>query len=163
PSPASRVPGPGGVLSDPAAGGGKRPLLFFYRGSWCPFCTTELGGLRKRYREILDRGVEVVAISVDPPQISEALRRKLELPIRILSDVDGTLMDPLHIRHDGRMPPALIAGEVAKVNPSRDIFLATTFLLDEHGVIRWVYRPDTYRMRASIDELVAAIDSLSPS
>jgi hypothetical protein len=48
-----------------------------------------------------------------------------------------------------------IAGEVAKVNPSRDIFLATTFLLDERGVIRWAYRPDTYRMRASVDEIVA--------
>ena len=102
----------------------------------------------------------MVAVSVDPPDISEALRRRLELPIRILSDVDGTLMDPLHIRHDGGMPPALIAGEVAKVNPSKDIFLTTTFLLDERGVIRWVYRPDTYRMRASVDEIVAAIDAL---
>jgi peroxiredoxin len=97
---------------------------------------------------------------LDLQGISEALRRKLELPIRILSDVDGTLMEPLNIRHDGGMPPALIAGEVAKVNPSKDIFLATTFLLDERGVIRWVYRPDTYRMRASVDEIVAAIDAL---
>jgi hypothetical protein len=24
-------------------------------------------------------------------------------------------------------------------------------------VIRWIYRPDTYRMRASIDELIAAV------
>ena len=62
-------------------------------------------------------------------------------------------MEPLNIRHDGGMPPALIAGEVAKVNPSKDIFLATTFL-------RWVYRPDTYRMRASVDEIVAAFDAL---
>jgi len=119
---------------------------------------TELGELRKRYREIMDRGVEVVALSVDPPAIAEKLRKKLDLPIRILCDVDGTLMDPLHIRHDGGMPPAMVAGEVAKINPSKDLFLATNFLLDEQGVIRWIYRPDTYRMRASIDELIAAID-----
>jgi peroxiredoxin len=100
----------------------------------------------------------VVAVSVDPPEISEALRRKLDLPIRILCDVQGTLMDPLGIRHDGGLPPGLITGEVAKVNPSRDIFLVTTFLLDEGGVIRWIYRPDTYRMRASVDEILAAID-----
>ena len=98
-------------------------------------------------------------MSVDPPEISEALRRKLDLPVRILCDVQGTLMDPLGIRHDGGMPPALIAGEVAKVNPSSDIFLATTFLLDEEGVIRWIYRPDTYRMRASVDEILAAIEA----
>ena len=91
--------------------------------------------------------------------MSEKLRRKLDLPIRIASDVDGTLMDPLNIRHDAGMPPALIAGEVAKTNPSKDLFLATNFLLDEQGVIRWVYRPDTYRMRASFDEILAAIDA----
>ena len=99
-------------------------------------------------------------MSVDPPEISEALRSKLDLPILMVCDVGGTLMDPLNIRHDGGMPPGLIAGEVAKVNPSKDLFLATNFLLDEQGVIRWIYRPDTYRVRASIDELVAAIDSL---
>jgi hypothetical protein len=25
-------------------------------------------------------------------------------------------------------------------------------------VIRWIYRPDTYRMRASVDEILAIID-----
>jgi len=98
-------------------------------------------------------------VSVDPPEVSERLRQRLQLPIRILSDVGGSLMDPLGIRHDGGMPPALIAGEVATLNPSKDLFLTTTFLLDERGVIRWIYRPDTYRMRASIDEIIAAIDA----
>jgi peroxiredoxin len=108
----------------------------------------------------MERGVEVVAVSVDPPEIAEAMRRKLELPMKILCDTGGTLMDPLGIRHDGGMPPNLIAGEVGRVNPSRDLFLATNYLVDEKGVIRWIYRPDTYRMRASIDELVTAVDSL---
>jgi peroxiredoxin len=99
-------------------------------------------------------------VSVDPPELSEQLRRRLDLPMRILADVDGTLMDPLNIRHDGGMPPDHIAGAVAKINPSRDLFLSTNFLVDEAGVIRWIYRPDTYRMRASVDELLAAIDAL---
>jgi hypothetical protein len=80
--------------------------------------------------------------------------------MKILCDVDCTLMEPLGIRDDAGMPPALIAGEVAKINPSKDLFLATNYLVDGSGVIRWIYRPDTYRMRASIDELVAAIDAL---
>src|ERR1051326_9640761 len=91
---------------------------------------TELGELRKRYREIMDRGVEIVAVSVDPPAITEKLRKKLDLPIRFLCDVNGTLMDPLHIRHDGGMPPAMVAGEGARINPSKHLFLATNFLLE---------------------------------
>ena len=107
----------------------------------------------------MDRGVEVVAISVDPPEISEPLRKRLDLPMKILSDVQGTLMDPLNIRHDGGRPLDVVAGQVAKINPSKDLFLSTNFLVDEQGTIRWIYRPDTYRMRASVDELIAAIDA----
>jgi len=99
-------------------------------------------------------------VSVDPPEIAERMRRRLDLPMKILCDVKGTLMDPLGIRDDGGMPPSLVAGEVARINPSRDLFLATNYLVDEQGMIRWVYRPDTYRMRASIDELIAAIDAM---
>jgi peroxiredoxin len=115
---------------------------------------TELGELRKRYGEIAGRGVELVAVSVDPPEVSERLRRRLGLEIRFLSDPDGTLMEPLHIRHRGGRP-----GPPADVAAGADIFLPTTFLLDGDGVIRWIYRPDTYRVRASPSELVAAIDA----
>lgn len=99
-------------------------------------------------------------MSVDPPEVAEPMRRKLGLPIRILCDVDGKLMDPLNIRHDGGRPPDVVAGQVAKINPSRDLFLATNFLVGADGVIQWIYRPDTYRMRASVDELIAAIDAI---
>ena len=119
---------------------------------------TELGELRKRYRDILDRRAEVVAVSIDPPDVSEKLRRKLDLAIRFLSDEHGTLMDGLHVRHRNAMPPRLISGRPSDGN--RDLFLSTTFLLDEAGVIRWVYRPDTYRVRAPVRELLRAIDAL---
>jgi peroxiredoxin len=117
---------------------------------------TELGELRKSYGEIAERGVEVVAVSVDPPEVSERLRRRLGLEIRFLSDPDGTLMDPLHIRHRGGRPGFLPPAEGAA---RADIFLPTTFLLDGDGVIRWIYRPDTYRVRASPREVLAAIDA----
>ena len=88
------------------------------------------------------------------------MRKRLDLPIRLVSDSEGTLMDPLNIRHDGGMPPAVITGEVSQRLSSRDLFLATNYLTDEQGVIRWIFRPDTYRMRVSVDEILAAIDRL---
>jgi peroxiredoxin len=100
----------------------------------------------------------VVAVSVDPPDVSERLRQKLGLPIRFLSDERGTLMDALHIRHRDGMPPSFITHRPD--GASRDLFLSTTFLLDEAGVIRWVYRPDTYRVRAPAREVLRAIDAL---
>jgi peroxiredoxin len=102
-------------------------------------------------------------VSVDPPDISEKLRKRLDLPIRLVSDSEGTLMDPLGIRHDAGMPPSLVSGEVSKRLSSRDLFLATNYLTDEAGRIRWIFRPDTYRMRVSIDEILRAIDALGPA
>jgi peroxiredoxin len=118
-----------------------------------------MGQLREHWQEILDRRVDVVAVSVDPPEISEKLRRKIGVGIRFISDERGTLMDDLHVRHRNAMPPRLISGRPSDGN--RDLFLSTTFLLDEAGVIRWVYRPDTYRVRAPARELLRAIDALA--
>jgi peroxiredoxin len=123
---------------------------------------TELGELREHYGEILERGVEVVAVSVDPPETSERLRRRLALEIRFVSDPEGTLMDPLGIRHRGGRPPF-----GAPAGASRDIFLPTTFLVDVDagaggagaGVVRWVYRPHSYRVRATPQEVLAALDA----
>jgi peroxiredoxin len=126
-------------------------LLLFYRGGWCPFCRAELAELRDRWREIHDRGVEILAVSSEPAERSEALRRKLELPITFLSDTEGVLMDALGIRDAGAMDE----------RPAReDIFLPTTFLVDADGVIRWVFRPGSYRVRAGVARILEAIDAL---
>jgi peroxiredoxin len=102
----------------------------------------------------------VLCVSVDPPEVSERLRRKLDLPMRFLSDEHGTLMDALGVRHRDGLPPSFVTGDTAKGRQSRDIYLATTFLLDAEGTIRWLYRPDTYRVRAAAGEVLRAIDAL---
>lgn len=136
---------------------GRRHLVLLYRGDWCPFCQVELAQLRKRYDDIAARGVDVVAISVDPPETSAALSERMGGRIEFVSDAEGTLLDQLGVRDRGGLP-----GPFAKGRESRDIFLPTTFLLDEQRRVRWVYRPDTYRVRATPDEIVAAIDALGP-
>jgi peroxiredoxin len=47
-----------------------------------------LADYRERYQEIRSAGADLVAISVDRPSQSEALRCELDLPFRILSDAD---------------------------------------------------------------------------
>ena len=131
---------------------------------------TELGELRKRYGDILERGVEVVAVSVDPPDTSELLRRRLRLDIRFLSDCEGVLLDRLGIRDRGGRPPAALMppGHRQRVD-DRDIFLPTTFLVsvpdlaDAPATILWVYRPESYRVRATPGEVIAAIDAVRES
>lgn len=93
-------------------------------------------------------------MSVDPPEASEALRERLDTPITFLSDRDGRLMDLVNVRDRGGMPG------FAR-DRGTDVLLPTTFLLDESGVVRWVYRPETYRVRAPASEVLKEIDRLA--
>ena len=101
----------------------------------------------------------MLAVSVEPPAVSESLRKRIGVPIRFLSDEQGTLMDVLGIRDRDALPPAFISGRPHE-GATRDLFMSTSFLLDEQGVIRWVYRPGTYRVRAPARAVLGSIDAL---
>ena len=106
--------------------------------------------LDRYYGRIAEAGVEILAVSVDPPDVSRRLRDRLDSEITFLSDPDGELLDRLGIRH--RDPPGR----------STDIAYPTAILVDGEGIIRWIYQSDTYRRRAAPDEIFAAISALRP-
>ncbi len=142
---------------------GRRIVVLTYRGGWCPFCTTELLELRDHYQEILDREVEVIAVSVDDAAQSEAMRKRVGLDITFASDHEGELLAALGIADDDGLVPGLAAvGFGGSAEVANDIYLPTTVLLDEDGIVRWVHRVDNYRVRATPAEVVAAIDRVFP-
>src|ERR1039457_6550792 len=71
-----------------------RLVLLFYRGNWCPFCLRQLADYREHYQEIRSAGASVVAVSVDAPGESEALRVDLSLPFPILCDTERRVVSP---------------------------------------------------------------------
>jgi peroxiredoxin len=95
--------------------------------------------------------VRLFAVSVDPPETSEALRQRLESRFTFLSDPDGKLLDLLKIRqHDGK--PG--GGDVA---------YPTQVLVDENGIVRWTFESGNYRVRARPSEIFAALSELHPA
>lgn len=65
----------------------KGPVaLAFYRGGWCPYCSTELRALQAKLPEITAGGATLVAISPQTPDSSLSTAEKLELKFPILSD-----------------------------------------------------------------------------
>lgn len=127
--------------------GRSAALYVFYRGDWCPFCRTELGALNGYYAPIRAGGVELFAVSVDPPEASERLRARLGVPFTFLSDEDGRLLDRLGIRHRGG-------------HDGRDIAYPAQVLVDRDGVVRWTFRADSYRQRADPEDVMGAIARL---
>jgi peroxiredoxin len=100
------------------------------------------------YQQIEENGVELYAVSVDPPEASEALRQRLECDFTFLSDSEGKVLDLLNIRHrKGRMDGG-------------DIAYPAQILVDKDGIVRWTFTSDSYRVRAEPDDIFAAIEQL---
>lgn len=91
--------------------------------------------------------MQLFAVSVDPPETSEALRRRLQSPFTFLSDPDGAVLDRLNIRHRSG-------------HERHDIAYPTQVLVDKHGIVRWTFASDNFRVRARPEQIFAAIAAL---
>lgn len=93
--------------------------------------------------------MKLYAISVDEPDVSRRLRQRLGADFTFLSDPDGKVLDLFRIRNH-------------QLNPrNRDIAIPTSILVDRHGIVRWAYQSDDYRVRARPEEVLEAIGRLS--
>jgi peroxiredoxin len=96
--------------------------------------------------------VKLFAVSVDPPDTSAALRKRLQCEFAFLSDPDGKVLDRLGIRHHG-----------GREFDGGDVAYPTQVLVDKDGIVRWTYESAYYRVRARPEDVFAAITSLPHS
>ena len=156
---------PEGEAFDLAAAYRQRPTaLVFYRGGWCPYCTTHLAALAEVEQRLTDMGYQVLAVSPDRP---EKLRESLlehDFAYRLLSDSDMTLarrfgvafiVDEATRRQYEEFGIDLVeaAGEAHYMLP-----VPAVFLIDREGIIRFAYWDSDYRERLDGDELLAAAE-----
>jgi len=92
--------------------------------------------------------VDLFAVSVDRPEASRRLKQRLESRFTFLADEQGVLLDGLGIRHR--------AGR----NDGVDISYPTAVLVDEGGIVRWIFVSETYRDRATEEDIFGAIARL---
>ncbi len=76
---------------------GKKTIITFYRGGWCPYCSIELQGYKEISSEIKAKGANLIAISPEAPDTSSKLIEKLGLDYYVLSDVGNVLGKELGI------------------------------------------------------------------
>lgn len=70
---------------------GKVVVLLFYPGDNTPVCTKQLCSVRDHWSEYQATGAEVVGISTDSVESHGRFASEYELPLRLLSDADGTV------------------------------------------------------------------------
>ena len=102
----------------------------------------ELGEFVKQYEALKALNVQVLGISVDPPDKGRLVVGKLKAPFPILSD---SQREAMRIYGTENPHPA----------PEEDsINIPTLVLIDSQGVIRWIHRAEDYRIRAPIAQVL---------
>ena len=106
---------------------------------------------QRRLPEFEARGIRVVGISVDPPDINQRQSQKLGYTFPLLSDPNAKVIRRYDVLHPGAGPK----GE--------DIARPAEFLLDSNGIVRWVNLTENIAVRARPEQVLEALNQLGPA
>ena len=141
-------------------------MLVFYRGGWCPFCNFQIRELTEAYDQFAERGVLPVAISVDQPDQSSRTAAAYEIPFPVLSDPDleaHRTFQVINELDDDEIARLAKMGMDIPAHSGRDhntVAIPGVFIIDGDSIVRWAFADQDYRVRPSIEQLLAAIDGL---
>ena len=126
---------------------GKNLVLYFYPKDMTPGCTTEaidFSGLAAKFKRC---NTVVVGVSKDSIERHEKFREKHDLAITLASDETTKICEKYGVWQEKRMYGKTFMGIVR-----------STFLIDENGVIRQIWRK--VKVKGHAEEVLAAAKAL---
>jgi peroxiredoxin Q/BCP len=119
---------------------GKVVVLLFYPGDETPICTRQMCSVRDRWDDYSATGAEVVGISTDSVESHKKFAEHHDLPLRLLSDMEGNVAKLYGAQ-------SLIPGKVAR----------SVFVIDAKGTIRHRDVRPLGLFRPKDDDVIGAI------
>ncbi len=148
----------------------RGPLVInFFRGDWCPFCRLMLQALNEELPAITAAGGQLVAISPDTGGRLLKAKKRLNLSIDLLSDVDSGVA--LNFGVAFRAPEeyrnwlqsrGTNLGE-RHGNDAWIIPIPAAFVVDATGIIRYAFVEPEFVRRPEPSEIVAVLRQLARS
>ena len=140
----------------------KPTVLVFYRGSWCPYCNTQLAALGELEPRLLALGYQIIAVSPDSAPGLRAMAGKNQLTYRLLSDHGMVASAAYGVAY--RLSAALEKayrgyGVALTPIPGGDGYwlpVPAVFLVGRDGVIKFAYSNPDYKVRLASADLLAA-------
>ena len=132
---------------------GKPTIFLFFRGNWCPLCMAQVKELSAQYREVADRGAEVVLISPQPHANTRALAARFDAPMLFLVDPKARAARQLGLVHEAGLPMGMQA-----LGYDTDTVLPTAVITDASQRILWVHQTDNYRVRPEPGTFLKVLD-----
>lgn len=126
---------------------GKRLVLYFYPKDDTSGCTTEAHQFRDEFLRFTINKAEILGASKDSIASHEKFRAKHNLPFPLISDLDGSLCEAFGVWKEKSMYGKKHMG-----------IERSTFLIDENGVVRTVWRK--VKVAGHIHEILEALHNL---
>jgi len=127
---------------------GQKVALYFYPKDDTPGCTKQACNLRDGFSELKDAGVQVIGVSADDMDSHNAFADKHDLPFPLIADTDHEILEAYGVWAEKTMFGNQFMG-----------IKRTTFLIDEEGIIRHVFkRPKT---GAHTDEILKKFEAVA--
>jgi len=131
---------------------GRKALLLFYRGGWCPFCNQQLAAIASDIQQFKDAGATIVAVSGEEVDKGKDLLKKLNLPFILLSDTKFEGIDRYGVRDPNPHERLKAMGIMQLSKPA-------AFVIDETGVVRYKYVGKNASDRPKNEDLLKAVRS----
>ena len=108
---------------------GKKVVLYFYPKDSTPGCTTEAQDFRDFHKDYARLGAIIVGASKDSVKSHDNFKAKQSLPFALLADTEGVLCDAYGVWVEKKLYGRTYMG-----------IERATFLIDEKGVVREIWR-----------------------
>lgn len=132
-------------------------LLFFFRGTWCSDCRDYLKELEDHYSQFVKMGVQILGMAHQRADIVAGYFKLEPISFPYLLDTDLKVIDRYGLLR-GFAVDALLASRAGSQTTH-----PACFLIDQHGVIRWMYVGDSKRDLPHVAVLDAEIARLGSS
>jgi peroxiredoxin len=109
-----------------------------------------LRSFQRRLSEFDARGIRVVGISVDSPEINRRQSQKLGYTFPLLSDPKAEVIRRYDVLHPGAGPKGTNIARPAE------------FLIDSSRIVRWVNLTDNIAVRARPEQVLNVFNQIAP-
>ncbi len=108
---------------------GKKVVLYFYPKDGTPGCTTEALEFRDVAKQFAKEGAVILGVSKDSVASHQKFKEKHKLPFTLLSDTESKVLSEYGVWKEKVLYGRKFMGTER-----------TTFLIDEKGIIRKIYK-----------------------
>ena len=122
---------------------GKKIALYFYPKDMTPGCTAQACNLRDNYQPLLEKGIQVIGVSVDPATSHAKFRAKNDLPFPLISDTEHSLVEKFGVWGEKSMCGRKYMGT-----------FRTTFIISPDGIIERIILPKQVKTKDHAAQLM---------